>query len=350
MNRSNMAKVLAAFVAGIVLTMGSLVYSRRQELSRFRRAAQTARSSAAPLRTQVSTSEGGRITSANPTQGRLIGPEDVKPSNRPVQKIKATSNRSVSTQVPGPAVPKATRSDRLRHNGSEAAQNTASARAPNTAPRTAAPASTGNDAWHTPPQTNSVTARAQQPSGAEATPERATRSVVTLQPGTSLTIRLEENVSTDRNRSGDTFRASLDSPLIVSGFVLAERGARVLGQIAKSKRARVLGSRADLSLRLMEIATADGQQVRIQTSPWEEKGAHTSIGDTPKMAAGAALGAVVGALTGAAKGAGFVSEDAGARKSTLLGANKRSLVLTMGARLTFRIATPTTITETLGHR
>jgi hypothetical protein len=74
------------------------------------------------------------------------------------------------------------------------------------------------------------------------------------------------------------------------------------------------------------------------------------MGETPKMAAGAALGAVVGALTGAAKGAGFVSDDAAERKHILSGANKTSLVLTTGARLTFRVATPVTITEKLGPR
>jgi hypothetical protein len=67
------------------------------------------------------------------------------------------------------------------------------------------------------------------------------------------------------------------------------------------------------------------------------------------MAAGAALGAVVGALTGAAKGAGFVSDESGARKSTLSGAHKRTLVVTIGARLTFLVARPVTVAEKLNY-
>jgi hypothetical protein len=67
------------------------------------------------------------------------------------------------------------------------------------------------------------------------------------------------------------------------------------------------------------------------------------------MAAGAALGAVVGALTGAAKGAGFVSDESGARKGTLSGAHKTTLVVTTGARLTFQVARPVTITEKLSY-
>lgn len=327
MNRSNMAKVLAAFVAGVVLTMGSLIYSRSRELSRFRKASQTARFSAAPVLNQVSASD-------NP-------PSDLKASNQPVERVESTSASRVSRQVPEPVVPKVARSDRFRNGGRGTAQNTAPARAP-----LAASVSEENDrAWRELPQT--IPGQAQQLPFAATTPERRPR-VVTLQPGTSLAIRLEESVSTDRNRSGDMFRASLDSPLIVNGFVLAERGARVLGRIEKAKRARLLESRPELSLRLTEISMADGQRATIETAPREQKGAHTSVGSTSKMAAGAAYGAVVGALTGAARGAGFVSDDVGMRKGTLIAANKRSLVLTTGARLTFRVARPLTITERLG--
>jgi hypothetical protein len=137
----------------------------------------------------------------------------------------------------------------------------------------------------------------------------------------------------------------------VNSFVLADRGATVSGQITKIKRARLLGGKSDLSLILTEVTTSDGQRVRVETSPWEEKSAHNSIVDTPRIAAGAALGAVVGALTGAAKGAGLVSgNDAGTGTGISSAANKRNLVLTRGARLTFQLARPVTITERLNYR
>jgi hypothetical protein len=340
MNQSNVAKVLAAFLAGVVLTMGSLTYSRNHELNRFRKAAGNAESSApAPIET---------FASASPKQEPSKASEDVTLSSTSVPNVEALSNGRVSTEVPEPAVPKAARPRRLRSRGAQTAQNAVPGDAPSAVDRDAASASAGSgDVWHTLPATDPVAVHAQQPSSAETTSQRSP-TVVTLQPGTSISIRLEQNVSTDRNRSGDVFRGSLDSPLAVNGSVLAERGARVLGQIEKSKRARLLGSRADLSLRLTEISMADGQRVAIQTSPWEEKGALASMGERPKMAASAALGAVVGALTGAAKGAGFVSDDAVARKDFLAGVNKRSLVLATGARLTFRVAIPVTITEGLG--
>jgi hypothetical protein len=131
--------------------------------------------------------------------------------------------------------------------------------------------------------------------------------------------------------------------------VLADRGARVVGKVEGVRKARLLRGKPELRLRLTEITMRDGQRVSVETSPWEEKGAPSSIRDTPKRAAGITLGAVVGALSETAKGAGFVSDESGARKRTLSNANKRTLILTRGARLTFRVANPVTITERLNY-
>jgi hypothetical protein len=90
--------------------------------------------------------------------------------------------------------------------------------------------------------------------------------------------------------------------------------------------------------------------VRIETSPWEARGAHSSIAEGPKRAAGAAFGAVVGAFTGAARGAGLVSRnDAVSGTDALVHSNKRILLLATGARLTFQLAAPVTITEKLKY-
>src|SRR4051812_38142895 len=47
---------------------------------------------------------------------------------------------------------------------------------------------------------------------------------VTLDVGTTLSVRLIESLSSDRNHPGDTFTASLDEPLVADGMVIAEKG------------------------------------------------------------------------------------------------------------------------------
>jgi hypothetical protein len=59
---------------------------------------------------------------------------------------------------------------------------------------------------------------------------------VTIPSGTVLTVRLSETLSTEKNQPGDQFTAVLDQPLVVDGFVLAERGARAQGKIVELER------------------------------------------------------------------------------------------------------------------
>jgi hypothetical protein len=50
---------------------------------------------------------------------------------------------------------------------------------------------------------------------------------VTLNAGLLLPVRLVDGLSSERNAPGDAFLATLDKELVVDGFVIAERGARV---------------------------------------------------------------------------------------------------------------------------
>lgn len=94
---------------------------------------------------------------------------------------------------------------------------------------------------------------------------------VTLKSGTLLTIRINEALSSDRNGQGEVFTGSLTQPLIADGFAIAERGARVKGFVV-DVRAAGGSSPAELTLRLREVATSDGQWVHISTSPWIRRG------------------------------------------------------------------------------
>jgi hypothetical protein len=49
----------------------------------------------------------------------------------------------------------------------------------------------------------------------------------TLNAGLLLPVRLVDGLSSERNAPGDAFLATLDKELVVDGFVIAERGARV---------------------------------------------------------------------------------------------------------------------------
>jgi hypothetical protein len=84
---------------------------------------------------------------------------------------------------------------------------------------------------------------------------------VTLAAGTLLPIRIGELLSSVRNQPGDTFFATLTQPLVVDGWVIAERGARVHGKIIDRDAAH-------LRISVTDLATSDGQSVGIHTEPY----------------------------------------------------------------------------------
>ena len=53
-------------------------------------------------------------------------------------------------------------------------------------------------------------------------------NTVSINEGTLVTVRLGETLSVQKNLTGDTFFATLDAPLVADGFVIAEKGARVI--------------------------------------------------------------------------------------------------------------------------
>lgn len=171
---------------------------------------------------------------------------------------------------------------------------------------------------------------------------------VTLQPGTLITVRLSERLSSDRYGPGDAFTATLDEPLVADGFVIAERGAHVEGRVASVQQAGRVKGVAALALQLVRIRTSDGQLVEISTDPFEKKAPAGTTGDAAKIGAGAAIGAAIGAIAGGGRGAAIGAGVGGAAGGgTVLATRGKPAVLDRETRITFRLASPVTIVEKL---
>lgn len=160
----------------------------------------------------------------------------------------------------------------------------------------------------------------------------------TLASGTVLTIRMVDSVDSERDRVGQTFRASLDEPVVDSGGnTLIPRGADVVVKLVDDQQSGKLAGRTVLTLDLASVRV-NGRDVEIDTqSVTEQSGSRTArsgkvIGGT------AALGAIIGAIAGGGKGAA-IGAGAGA------GAGTVAEVATKGQRV--RIPSETRLTFTL---
>jgi hypothetical protein len=124
---------------------------------------------------------------------------------------------------------------------------------------------------HTTVATPSPPAPAPAPTPAPApAPPQPDANHATLRAGMLISVRINQALSSNTNSPGDVFSGVLDRPLIADGFVIAERGAKVRGEVLESKSETA----PQLALRLREILASDGQRVHIVTEPWKTGGVY----------------------------------------------------------------------------
>lgn len=169
---------------------------------------------------------------------------------------------------------------------------------------------------------------------------------VVLPADLALTARLEHTLSTERSRTGDEFRATLDEPVVVDGLIIADRGAFVEGRVVEARRAGRIEGRSFLSLELTRLQTDDGQWIDLSTSTHAEEGRSTAKKDVKRIGIAAGIGAAIGAIAGGGKGAA-IGAGVGAGTGAGAAAVKRgeAVVLRPETRLSFRLTRPVTVTE-----
>jgi hypothetical protein len=131
---------------------------------------------------------------------------------------------------------------------------------------------------------------------------------LTVQPGTYVTARINQALSSEHNLAGDTFTATLVQPVVVNGIVVAQRGQVVYGKVSEVQKQKT-DKPSRLGLQLTALTLADGTQVNVQTALVSRQGGRTPPGVQAGTIAGttgvgAAIGAAAGWGTGAAIGAG----------------------------------------------
>ena len=170
---------------------------------------------------------------------------------------------------------------------------------------------------------------------------------VTLNAGLLIPVRLLDGLSSERNTPGDTFTATMDRDLVVDGFIIVERGARVEGRVVAVERGGKVNGSATLAVELTRLHTSDRQSVDIETDPFEEHVQADYREDAEKLGAGAAIGAVIGALAGGGKGAAIGAGVGGGAGAGAVLLTRKPANLPSETRIRFRLRTPVTLTEKL---
>src|SRR5205085_6046162 len=167
---------------------------------------------------------------------------------------------------------------------------------------------------------------------------------LTLRPGTYMTVRIGQPLSSDRNQAGDTFVASLAQPVIVDGIVVAQRNQMLYGRVAEAERSHS-DRPSRLALELTSLTLADGTQVPIRSQLVGRQGGSTPVDQqVGTVATTTAVGAMIGAVAdwgrGAAIGAGV---GAAAGLAGVLMTRNHATVVYPETALTFAMQAPATI-------
>ena len=184
--------------------------------------------------------------------------------------------------------------------------------------------------------------RYQQPQGPPANvgPLPAT---LTLPPGTMISVRTTNFLSSNRNKAGEAFTTTLEQPIIVGGWVVARRGQPMIGRIVEAKKEK---GESRLGVELASLTLADGSQIPVKTELVKNVRPNAGVGGREIAGVGATtgVGALIGGAADGGEGAG-VGAGIGAAAGIVgvLLTRGRPVVIPPESVLMFRTDEPITI-------
>lgn len=207
-----------------------------------------------------------------------------------------------------------------------------------------------------PAASTSVQQPAEQPPGQAAQPESGQAAApaepapaevpasLTLPAGTIISIRTSQFLSSDRNRTGDSFTAELQQPLVANGWVVARHGQTVIGRVVLAKKAGRIKGVSQLQIELSRLILVDGQQLPITTQLMQSSGGTSKGRDATAVATTTGIGAAIGATArDAGEGAGIgAAIGAGAGLAGVLLTRGRPTEIPPESVLTFDLQSPVT--------
>ena len=180
-------------------------------------------------------------------------------------------------------------------------------------------------------------------SSAPAPPPPPRPMNIAIPAGTEITIRMIDPVDSAVNRIGETFRASLDEPIVVDGRPIVPRGGDVTAKLTEVEQAGRISGRSELALVLLDI-TINGRKHEITTAEVSEQGASRGAQTARRVIVGSAIGTVIGAIAGGGKGAAQgAAAWAGAGAAVQVLTHGQEVRIPSESRLVFTLQNPLNI-------
>ncbi len=167
---------------------------------------------------------------------------------------------------------------------------------------------------------------------------------ITVPSGTQLSIRLNDEVDSEKAQVGDVFHGSISAPVTVGEETVIPTTADVEGRVVEVKSAGRFAGQSLLTLELTKL-TMNGKTYTLQTSQWTKSGNGRGKSTAAKVGGGAAVGAVLGGIFGGGKGAAIgAAAGAGAGTGVSAATKGQQIILHPEAVIAFQLQGPVTVT------
>jgi len=149
---------------------------------------------------------------------------------------------------------------------------------------------------------------------------------IVVPSGTQLSIRLTDELNSEKAQIGDVFHASVSTPVVVGDTTVIPTTADVEGRVVDVKSAGRFAGQSDLVIELTRLLL-NGKSYPLATDRWSKAGSSRGKATAAKVGGGAAVGAILGGIFGGGKGAA-IGAAAGAGAGTgVAGATKGQQII-----------------------
>ena len=167
---------------------------------------------------------------------------------------------------------------------------------------------------------------------------------VRVPSGTLVSVRMIDSVDSSTAHAGETFKASLDQPIVLDSETIFSRGSEVYVKLARVETAGRVRGQSELELQLDRIFLAK-QSYLLDTSTYTTTGEAQGTKTARSAGLGAVLGAAIGAISGGGKGAAIgAATGAGAGAGVEAVRKGEQVRVDSEARLDFRLESSIDVT------
>lgn len=191
-------------------------------------------------------------------------------------------------------------------------------------------ATSNNSAVDSSSPLNGANAQQQQTQQRQAEP-------LVVSAGTSVTVRLQQSLSSASAVPGERFEATIDEPVVTENQIVIPVGSTVYGHVVSARRSGRLRHPGEIALTLDSVVV-DQQTIPLATSHVVAYGGSHKKRNLAWIGGGSGGGALIGALAGAGKGAligGGIGAAAGTTVALVTG--KKDVTFAAERRLRFRL-------------